>query len=161
MGLAEPMAKDAKGKESSDQALIRDLAGLLEETGLSEIEIEREGMRVRVARQVNVAAPVYAAASAQAPAAAAPARSRGAADPGKHPGAVPSPMVGTAYLAAEPGSAPFVEVGTRVTQGQTILIIEAMKTMNHIPAPKAGVVTAILVGDGQPVEFGEPLAIIE
>jgi acetyl-CoA carboxylase biotin carboxyl carrier protein len=161
MGLAEPMAKDAKGKESSDQALIRDLAGLLEETGLSEIEIEREGMRVRVARQVNVAAPVYAAASAHAPAAAAPAAPAAAADPGKHPGAVPSPMVGTAYLAAEPGSTPFVEVGTRVTQGQTILIIEAMKTMNHIPAPKAGVVTAILVGNGQPVEFGEPLAIIE
>jgi len=78
-----------------------------------------------------------------------------------HPGAVPSPMVGTAYLAPEPSSAPFVEIGTRVTQGQTILIIEAMKTMNHIPAPKAGVVTAILVGNGQPVEFGEPLAIIE
>jgi acetyl-CoA carboxylase biotin carboxyl carrier protein len=95
-----------------------------------------------------------AAAPAAAPAAAV-------ADPGKHPGAVPSPMVGTAYLAAEPGAAPFVEVGTRVTQGQTILIIEAMKTMNHIPAPKAGVVTAILVGNGQPVEFGEPLAIIE
>jgi acetyl-CoA carboxylase biotin carboxyl carrier protein len=162
MGLAEPMAKDAKGKESSDQALIRDLAGLLEETGLSEIEIEREGMRVRVARQVNVSAPVYAAATAHAPAAAAaPAAPAAAADPGKHPGAVPSPMVGTAYLAAEPGSAPFVEVGSRVTQGQTILIIEAMKTMNHIPAPKAGVVTAILVGNGQPVEFGEPLAIIE
>ena len=155
------MAKDARGKESSDQALIRDLAGLLEETGLSEIEIEREGMRVRVARQVNVSAPVYAAASAHAPAAAAPAAPAAAADPGKHPGAGPSPMVGTAYLAAEPGSAPFVEVGARVTQGQTILIIEAMKTMNHIPAPKAGVVTAILVGNGQPVEFGEPLVIIE
>ena len=151
--MAEPMAKDAKGKESSDQALIRDLAGLLEETGLTEIEIEREGMRVRVARTVSVAAPAYAAHAAP-PAAQS-------ADPGKHPGAVPSPMVGTAYLAAEPGSAPFVEIGTRVAQGQTILIIEAMKTMNHIPAPKAGVVTAILVGNGQPVEFGEPLAIIE
>ena len=165
MGLAEPMAKDTKGKGSPDQALIRDLAELLEETGLSEIEIEREGMRVRVARQVTVAAPVYAGAppSANAMAAAAPAAAPAAAvaDPGKHPGAVPSPMVGTAYLAAEPGAAPFVEVGTRVTQGQTILIIEAMKTMNHIPAPKAGVVTAILVGNGQPVEFGEPLAIIE
>src|SRR5436190_7991284 len=162
MGLAEPMAKDAKGKESSDQALIRDLAELLEETGLSEIEIEREGMRVRVARQVSVAAPVYAGAapSANAMAAAAPAAAA-VADPGKHPGAVPSPMVGTAYLAAEPGAAPFVEIGARVAQGQTILIIEAMKTMNHIPAPKAGVVTAILVGNGQPVEFGEPLAIIE
>jgi acetyl-CoA carboxylase biotin carboxyl carrier protein len=161
MGLAEPMAKDAKGKESSDQALIRDLAGLLEETGLSEIEIEREGMRVRVARQVNVAAPVFAAAPSAGAMVAAPAAAAPPADPGKHPGAVPSPMVGTAYLAAEPGGAPFVEIGTRVTQGQTILIIEAMKTMNHIPAPKAGVVTAILVGNGQPVEFGEPLAIIE
>ena len=166
MGLAEPMAKDAKGKGSSDQALIRDLAELLEETGLSEIEIEREGMRVRVARQVSVAAPVFAAtasppvpvaaaASAAAPVAAA------AVDPSKHPGVVPSPMVGTAYLAPEPTAAPFVEVGARVAQGQTILIIEAMKTMNHIPAPKAGVVTAIFVGNGQPVEFGEPLAIIE
>jgi acetyl-CoA carboxylase biotin carboxyl carrier protein len=160
------MAKDAKGKESSDQALIRDLAGLLEETGLTEIEIEREGMRVRVARTVSVAAPAYAAhavppAAQSAAAAGAASTAAAAADPGKHPGAVPSPMVGTAYLAAEPGSAPFVEIGTRVAQGQTILIIEAMKTMNHIPAPKAGVVTAILVGNGQPVEFGEPLAIIE
>jgi acetyl-CoA carboxylase biotin carboxyl carrier protein len=159
------MSKDAKGKGSSDQALIRDLAELLEETGLSEIEIEREGMRVRVARQVTVAAPVYtgAPASAGVAAAAAPASAPAAAavDPGKHPGAVPSPMVGTAYLAPEPSAAPFVEIGARVTQGQTILIIEAMKTMNHIPAPKAGVVTAILVGNGQPVEFGEPLAIIE
>jgi acetyl-CoA carboxylase biotin carboxyl carrier protein len=152
------MSKDAKGKGSPDQALIRDLAELLEETGLSEIEIEREGMRVRVARQVSVAAPVYASA---APAALAPAAAPAAAaapapaDPGKHPGAVPSPMVGTAYLAPEPGAAPFVQIGTRVTQGQTILIIEAMKTMNHIPAPKAGVITSILV------ENGEPLAIIE
>jgi acetyl-CoA carboxylase biotin carboxyl carrier protein len=158
------MSKDAKGKGSPDQALIRDLAELLEETGLSEIEIEREGMRVRVARQVSVAAPVYASA---APAALAPAAAPAAAaapapaDPGKHPGAVPSPMVGTAYLAPEPGAAPFVQIGTRVTQGQTILIIEAMKTMNHIPAPKAGVITSILVENGQPVEFGEPLAIIE
>jgi acetyl-CoA carboxylase biotin carboxyl carrier protein len=167
MGLAEPMAKDTKGKGNSDQALIRDLAELLEETGLSEIEIEREGMRVRVARQVTVAAAVHpgavasaAMAAAAAPAGAAPAAAA-VADPGKHPGAVPSPMVGTAYLAPEPSAAPFVEVGARVAQGQTILIIEAMKTMNHIPAPKAGVVTAILVGNGQPVEFGEPLAIIE
>ena len=161
------MAKDAKSKSNSDQALIRDLAELLEETGLSEIEIEREGMRVRVARQVSVAATAYAApapapaAAAAAPAAAPAAPAGGTVDIGKHPGAVPSPMVGTAYLAAEPGAAPFVEVGARVAQGQTILIIEAMKTMNHIPAPKAGVVTAILVGNGQPVEFGEPLAIIE
>jgi acetyl-CoA carboxylase biotin carboxyl carrier protein len=160
------MATDAKGKEGADQALIRDLAELLKETGLSEIEIEREGMRVRVARQV-ASAPLYAvpaAAPTSPPAAlaagAAPAAA-GLADPAKHPGAVPSPMVGTAYLAPEPNAAPFVQVGTRVSQGQTIMIIEAMKTMNHIPAPKAGVVMAILVGNGQPVEFGEPLAIIE
>lgn len=159
------MAKDAKNKGGPDQTLIRDLAELLEETGLSEIEIEREGLRVRVARQVASAATLYAppppAAVAAAPAAAPAAAAPAAADPSKHPGAVPSPMVGTAYLAPEPGAAPFIEVGTRVTQGQTILIIEAMKTMNHIPAPKAGVVTAILVGNAQPVEFGEPLAIIE
>jgi acetyl-CoA carboxylase biotin carboxyl carrier protein len=160
------MAKDSKGKGSVEQALIRELAELLDETRLSEIEIEREGLRVRVSRQMAVqampmaqAAPVAAApaAAAAATAAAAPA----AADPSKHPGAVKSPMVGTAYLAPEPGAAPFIDVGTRVAQGQTLLIIEAMKTMNHIPAPKAGVVTTIFVGNGQPVEFGETLVIIE
>ena len=156
------MAKDMKGKGSADQAYIRELAALLDETGLSEIEVEREGVRVRVSRQVSVQAMPMSMAGA-APAAAQPAADAGPkiADPSKHPGVVPSPMVGTAYLAPEPGAAPFVEIGARVTQGQTILIIEAMKTMNHIPAPKAGVVTAILVGNGQPVEFGEPLAIIE
>ena len=158
------MAKDSKGKGSVEQALIRELAELLDETRLSEIEIEREGLRVRVARQMAVqampmaqAAPVAAAPAAAAAAAPAPA----AADPSKHPGAVKSPMVGTAYLAPEPGAAPFIDVGTRVAQGQTLLIIEAMKTMNHIPAPKAGVVTTIFVGNGQPVEFGETLVIIE
>jgi len=158
------MAKDAKGKEGADQSLIRDLAELLKETGLTEIEIEREGMRVRVARQVTAGFFAGAPAAAPAPATAgglpAPAAAE-VADPAKHPGAVPSPMVGTAYLAPEPNAAPFVQVGSRVAQGQTILIIEAMKTMNHIPAPKAGVVMAILVSNGQPVEFGEPLAIIE
>jgi len=163
------MAKDTKGKGGVDQGVIRELAGLLEETGLSEIEIEREGVRVRVSRQVTVQAmPLGAAAAAPAPAAvpaaaaqvvAAPAAT--AADLSKHPGALKSPMVGTAYLAPQPSDPPFVEMGARVTLGQTILIIEAMKTMNHIPAHKAGVVTAILVGNGQPVEFGEPLAIIE
>ena len=159
------MAKDSKGKGSVEQALIRELAELLDETRLSEIEIEREGLRVRVSRQMAVqampmaqAAPV-AAAPAAASAAAAPAPA--ATDPSKHPGAVKSPMVGTAYLAPEPGAALFVDVGTRVAQGQTIMIIEAMKTMNHIPAPKAGTVMAILVGNGHPVEFGEPLVIIE
>ena len=162
------MAKDTKGKGGAEQGLIRELAGLLEETGLSEIEVEREGLRVRVSRQMTVhqampvaiaaatpiATPTVSAQAAGAPAAASP-------DLAKHPGALKSPMVGTAYLAAQPGDPPFVELGSKVAQGQTILIIEAMKTMNHIPAPKAGVVTAILVGNGQPVEFGEPLAIIE
>jgi acetyl-CoA carboxylase biotin carboxyl carrier protein len=160
------MAKDNKGKSGLDQELIRELAGLLDETGLSEIEVEREGMRVRVARRVALEAAVGAVpvAAAVASATAAPAEAvpkKEDFDPAKHPGCVPSPMVGTAYLAPEPTAAPFVEIGARVTQGQTILIIEAMKTMNHIPAPKAGVIAAILVGNGQPVEFGEPLAIIE
>ena len=159
------MAKDTKGKGGVDQGLIRELAGLLEETGLSEIELEREGVRVRVARQVTVQAmPLAAVATAPAAAPAALAQvaaAPAAADLTKHPGALKSPMVGTAYLAPEPSAPAFVEVGAKVTLGQTILIIEAMKTMNHIPAHKAGVVTAILVGNGQPVEFGEPLAIIE
>jgi acetyl-CoA carboxylase biotin carboxyl carrier protein len=159
------MAKENKGKSSLDQDLIRELAGLLDETGLSEIEVEREGMRVRVARRVAMEAmavgAVPVAALQPAAARAGEAAQKEAFDPSKHPGCVPSPMVGTAYLAAEPEAPPFVEVGARVTQGQTILIIEAMKTMNHIPAPKAGVIAAILVGNGQPVEFGEPLAIIE
>jgi acetyl-CoA carboxylase biotin carboxyl carrier protein len=161
------MAKDSKGKGSVEQALIRELAELLDETRLSEIEIEREGLRVRVSRQMAVQAmpmapaPPVAAAPAAAAAAAQQAPAPAAADPSKHPGAVKSPMVGTAYLAPEPGAAPFVDVGSRVAQGQTLMIIEAMKTMNHIPAPKAGVVSAILVGNGQPVEFGEALVIIE
>ena len=164
--LGERMAKDSKGKGSADQTLIRELAELLDETGLSEIEIEREGMRVRVSRQMAVQAMPMAPAAHSAPvaasaAAAAASPAASAPDPAKHPGAVKSPMVGTAYSAPEPGAAPFVEVGTRVAQGQTLLIIEAMKTMNHIPAPKAGTVTAIFIGNGQPVEFGEVLAIIE
>jgi acetyl-CoA carboxylase biotin carboxyl carrier protein len=158
------MAKDTKGKGGVEQGLIRELAGLLEETGLSEIEIEREGLRVRVSRQMTVQQAVPTIAGVAAPVAAAPTAAVPAAsatDLSKHPGALKSPMVGTVYLAPGPGDPAFVEPGAKVTQGQTILIIEAMKTMNHIPAPKAGVVTAILVGNGQPVEFGEPLAIIE
>ena len=148
-------------KEGVDQDLIRQLASLLKETDLSEIEIETGSLKLRVARQVGqvtvpvaAPAPVAAAAPAAAPAAAAPS---GAA----HPGALTSPMVGTAYLAAEPGAAPFVTVGSKVSVGQTVLIIEAMKTMNHIPATKAGTVVEILVEDGQPIEFGEPLIIVE
>ena len=156
------MAKEAKIRGGPDQDLIRELASLLEETGLSEIEIEREGLRVRVARQQAVSALSAAAPSLASLSSAPPPLAKATADdPSKHPGCVKSPMVGTAYLASEPGAAPFIDVGTRVAQGQTILIIEAMKTMNHIPAPKAGTVTAILVGNGHPVEFGEPLVIIE
>jgi acetyl-CoA carboxylase biotin carboxyl carrier protein len=157
------MGKDIKAKPSLDQELIRELAQLLAETGLTEIEIDREGMRVRVARQLT-AGSALPAVTTVVPAAAAPApatASGAAADPAKHPGCVRSPMVGVAYLAPEPGAAAFISVGARVSQGQTLLIIEAMKTMNHIPAPKAGVVTQILVANSQPVEFGEPLVIVE
>jgi acetyl-CoA carboxylase biotin carboxyl carrier protein len=145
-----------------EKGLILELAALLEETGLSEIEIERDGVRVRVARQARVeAVPIALGGVPQQRPQTGDVDKTPSPDPAKHPGVVPSPMVGTAYLAPEPGAAPFISIGARVTQGQTLLIIEAMKTMNHIPAPKAGVVSAILVGNGQPVEFGEPLAIIE
>ncbi len=158
-------AKDAKGKLSSENQLIRELADLLNETGLSEIEIEKSGLRVKVARQTHISAAAYAPAVAQGVVAAAPATASDAGGAGgdvaKHPGAVKSPMVGTAYRSPEPGSPVFVEVGTSVAQGDTLLIIEAMKTMNQIPAPKAGTVTAILFENGQPVEFGEPLVVIE
>ncbi len=146
---------------SVDHDVIRELAKLLDETGLTEIEFERGGVRVRVARQgqpmiAAVAAPRSAALSTDAPAAASPS-----GDLSKHPGAVPSPMVGTAYLGPEPGARPYVEVGSQVRAGQTLLIVEAMKTMNQIPSPRAGRVVQILVEDAQPVEFGEPLMIIE
>ncbi len=154
------------GKFSSDDsALIRELALLLDETSLTEIEIERAGLRVRVARNVSISAamPASLPVSAPVPAAMATAAAAAAAasDFSNHPGVVPSPMVGTAYWAPEPGAKPFIEVGTKVSAGQTLLIIEAMKTMNQIPSPRAGTVTQILVEDGQPVEFGEPLVIIE
>jgi acetyl-CoA carboxylase biotin carboxyl carrier protein len=156
----QPDDKTAAEFTSSDSALIRELALLLEETNLTEIEIERAGLRVRVARNIGIAAS--APASLQAPSSAPIAdASADVADVAKHPGAVPSPMVGTAYWASEPGAKPFIEVGTKVSVGQTLLIIEAMKTMNQIPSPRAGTVTQILVEDGQPVEFGEPLVIIE
>ena len=156
----QPDDKPAAKFKSDDSALIRELALLLDETSLTEIEIEREGLRVRVARNVTIAAsmPANLQPTASAPAGAAPAA---VADLAKHPGVVPSPMVGTAYWASEPGAKPFIEVGTKVSVGQTLLIIEAMKTMNQIPSPRAGTVTQILVEDGQPVEFGEPLVIIE
>jgi acetyl-CoA carboxylase biotin carboxyl carrier protein len=158
--MARQPENPSKTKTGDESALIRELAALLDETNLTEIEIERTGLRVRIARNVSIAAAVpasYHAAPAPAATAAAPA----AADVSKHPGMVPSPMVGTVYWAPEPGAKPFIEVGTKVSAGQTLLIIEAMKTMNQIPSPRAGTVTQILVEDGQPVEFGEPLVIIE
>jgi acetyl-CoA carboxylase biotin carboxyl carrier protein len=151
-------AKDQGQTSTPEQQLIRELADLLNETGLSEIEIEKSGLKVRVARNVSIQSTVPAAAAAPG---AAAAKTAGASDPGKHPGVVKSPMVGTAYRSPEPGSPPFIEIGTRVSQGDTLLIIEAMKTMNQIPAPHAGKVTVVLIENGQPVEFGEPLVIIE
>ena len=158
----QPDEKSAAKSKSDDGALIRELALLLDETNLTEIEIERAGLRVRVARNISIAASVPAMVAHTAPAAsAAAAPVAAAADMAKHPGVVPSPMVGTAYWSPEPGAKPFIEVGTKVSAGQTLLIIEAMKTMNQIPSPRAGTVTQILIEDGQPVEFGEPLVIIE
>ncbi len=151
--------KDKKtGAQPYDEDMIRGLAKLLDETGLTDIEIERDGLRVKIgraARAVQVAAP---AATVATPAAVAAVTGN---DPAKHPGAVPSPMVGTAYLAPSPGAKPFIDIGQPVKAGETLLIIEAMKTMNQIPAPRSGTVTQILVEDGQPVEYGEPLVIIE
>ncbi|MDH2403230.1 acetyl-CoA carboxylase biotin carboxyl carrier protein [Bradyrhizobium sp. SSUT18] len=160
----QPDDKAAAKFSSEDSALVRELALLLDETSLTEIEIERSGLRLRVARNISVAATMpmqMAAAPAALQAAAAAAAAPAAADLSKHPGALTSPMVGTAYWAPEPGAKPFIEVGSKVSVGQTLLIIEAMKTMNQIPSPRAGTVTQILVEDGQPVEYGEPLVIIE
>ncbi len=139
-----------------DEALLRKLAALLNETGLTEIEYENQGQRVRVNR--GGGALTYATPGAPAAQPAVPAVA--AAPAGPPAGAVVSPMVGTAYLAAEPGGAPLVKVGDKVKKGQTLLIIEAMKVMNPIPAAEAGTVEAVLIGDGQPVEFGEPLMVI-
>jgi acetyl-CoA carboxylase biotin carboxyl carrier protein len=159
----QPDDKAAAKFSSEDSALVRELALLLDETSLTEIEIERAGLRLRVARNISVAAtmPMQMAAAPAALPAVAAAAAPAAADLSKHPGAVTSPMVGTAYWAPEPGAKPFIEVGSKVSVGQTLLIIEAMKTMNQIPSPRAGTVTQILVEDGQPVEYGEPLVIIE
>lgn len=146
---------------SIDHELIKELTKLLDETGLTEIEIEQDGQRVRVAR--NGAPMAVAVPPAAAPAAPIPVTEIASAplDPTKHPGVVISPMVGTAYAAPEPGAKPFIEIGSRVKAGDTLLIVEAMKTMNQIPAPRGGTVIQVLFEDGQPVEFGEPLVIIE
>ena len=150
----------ADDKPAIDKELIRELANLLDETGLTEIEIERDGLRVRVGRGgvVNSVAPMMAPMIATT---ASPGAPTAVADPAKHPGAVTSPMVGTAYRGPAPGAPPFVDIGSKVAAGETLLIIEAMKTMNQIPAPRSGTVTQVLVEDGQPVEFGEALVIIE
>jgi acetyl-CoA carboxylase biotin carboxyl carrier protein len=158
----ERKSKDtAKQKPTIDHDLIRELARLLEETGLTEIEFERDGHRVRVARQANMVGAAVHTLPAAPVEAAVHSIDAGAVDPAKHPGVITSPMVGTAYLAPEPGARPFVEVGSRVSAGDTLLIVEAMKTMNQIPSPRAGTVIQVLIEDGQPVEFGEPLMIIE
>lgn len=158
--------------QNSDVEFIKSLAQILRDNDLTEVEVTREEgedqeLKVRLARQIQ-AAPVIAAAPAAvaapvaaAPAAAAPAVAEAPEDPAQHPGAVTSPMVGTVYLAAEPTAPKFVTVGDQVSEGQTLLIVEAMKTMNQIPSPAAGTVKRILVEDGQPVEFGAPLVIVE
>ena len=165
----------SKKNQDADVAFIQALAELLRENDLTEVQVKREygeddSLNVRVSRhtgqQVAVqtipAAPVAAAPSAPAPAPASPAAPASAAsDPAEDPGAVPSPMVGTVYLQAEPGAPAFIKVGQEVSEGDTLLIVEAMKTMNHIPAPRAGTVKRILVDDGAAVEFGAPLVILE
>lgn len=158
--------KHEKGAMQVDVQLVRDLAALLDDTNLTEIEVEDGDRKIRVARKVGgggAIAPVYAAAPA--PIAAAPVAAAPAAAPAE--AALPSgttvrsPIVGTAYLSAEPGSAPFARIGSQVAAGETVLIVEAMKVMNAIPAPVAGTVKAVLVENGQPVEFDQPLIIIE
>jgi acetyl-CoA carboxylase biotin carboxyl carrier protein len=162
-----PPAAKAASDFGGDKGLVRDLAEILRATELTEIEVERNGLRVRVARQLQAgpaqpAAVHYAAQPvAPAPVPALPAQNVTAAERAQNPGAVRSPMVGTCYVAPSPGAAPFVKAGDLVKEGQTVLIIEAMKTMNQIPAHKAGRVAEILVRDGQPVEFGEVLIVLE
>jgi len=161
-----------KASATSDQDLIEAIAKLLNEQNLAEIEIEREDMRVRVTRSYastavqHVQVPAYAPAPATAPAPAVSAAAAAAAaapveDLASNPGTLTSPMVGTAYLSPEPGKPTFVSVGSKVSEGQTVLIIEAMKTMNQIPAHRSGTITRILVDDSNPIEYGQPLAVIE
>ncbi len=159
----------SKNTPDSDVAFIQALAELLNKNELTELSVKREygqddSLEVRVVKQatvVQMAAPTYAAAPAAMSAPAAAPVTVASEDPAQHPGAVTSPMVGTIYLSAEPGATPFVTLGATVAEGQTVVIIEAMKTMNHIPAPRAGTVKRILVADGNAVEYGAPLMIIE
>ncbi len=166
-----PVKAPSPAGESAERALVRDLAQILRDTELTEIEVEKAGLRVRVARQVTIAAAGLPGASdhaahsearpVPAPATVLSPALTPAEDRSTHPGALKSPMVGTAYAASQPGAAPFVKLGDSVKEGQTCLIIEAMKTMNQIPAPRAGKVIDILFKDATPVEFGEVLLIIE
>jgi acetyl-CoA carboxylase biotin carboxyl carrier protein len=149
-----------------DARLVRKLADILTETGLSEIEVEHGGLKIRVAKTLTAAPVQYAAAPAPAAAPAAPAQAAAPAAaveaaPVRTGDVIKSPMVGTVYMQSQPDSPPFIKVGDTVTAGQTLMIIEAMKTMNPIPAPKGGKIVEILVEDAQPVEFGEPLVVIE
>lgn len=150
-------AKNKKDEHGLEDERIRALAAILEETGLTEIEIETDDVRLRVSRQGGVVAAAPPAAVMPAAPASPPETALGE----NHPGAVQCPMVGTAYLSPSPGADPFVREGAPVSEGQTILIVEAMKTMNPIAAPRSGTVTKIMVNDAQPVEYGEPLLIIE
>lgn len=165
-GQDKHSGKRKSGGMNIDTALVRELAELLNETGLTEIEVEDDDRKIRVSRgAVAAAAPVYAAApsvaAAPAPAAAAPAPAEAAAPAGQDmTNAVKSPMVGTCYLAPEPGAANFIAVGKAVKEGDTLLIVEAMKVMNPITAPKSGTVSAILIENAQPVEFDQPLVVI-
>jgi acetyl-CoA carboxylase biotin carboxyl carrier protein len=158
--MPEPKAPP-RPSATIDPEMVRTLADILLETGLSEIEVEQHGLRIRVARELAPATTtVYAAQPTPTSAPAAPTTSA-AEDALARGETVLSPMVGTTYLKPQPEAEPFVRVGDRVSAGQTLLIVEAMKTMNPIPAPRDGVVLAILVDDAQPVEFGEPLVVIE
>lgn len=152
-------------KQELDQQLVRDLAGILDETNLTEIEIEQGDLRIKVSRTIverNTAAPRPPQESVQSqPSSASLSEKAESSEVDRLKNAVPSPMVGTAYAAPSPGANPYIEVGQTVREGQTLLIIEAMKTMNQIPSPRSGTVKEILFEDAQPVEFGEPLVIIE
>ena len=153
--------KDETGGMNVDIKLVRDLAAVLEKAGLSEIEVEDGDRKIKVARNIGGAATVHAVAPQAAPAAApAPAAEKAPAPADDHAGAQKSPMVGTAYLAAEPGAANFISVGDKVSAGDTLIIIEAMKVMNPIEAETSGTVKSILVENGQPIEFDQPLVVI-
>lgn len=162
------MADDETPDFSFDEELVRRLSHLLKETDLSEIEYETGGHRIRVARQISVHATAPAAPAAPAQASQGSGEASSAPKPGPEataeqvpPGAVTSPMVGTVYVGPDPSSPPYVRVGDKVSEGDTLMIIEAMKVMNPMPAPRTGTVTQILISDGQPVEFGEPLLVLE